>query len=151
MTPDGTRLFVTNGGAGTVTKIDTATNGVTVAAIKVGNGPSSIAVSPDGMYAYVTNSTDNTVSVITLSYNVVKTITGVGTSPTRVVVAGGKVYVSNLGGTVAVISAASNTVTGQVTASVPRCGLWRSVPTVRRCSRPPAVTRWWPSMSPPRP
>ena len=119
LTPDGTRLFVTNGGAGTVTKIDTATNGVTVAAIKVGNGPSSIAVSPDGLYAYVTNSTDNTVSVITLSYNVVKTITGVGTSPTGVVAGGGKVYVSNLGGTIAVISAASNTVTGQVTAGAP--------------------------------
>ena len=63
----------------------------------------------------MTNKADNTVSVITLSSNAVKTITGVGDSPTSVVVGGGKVYVSNLDGTVAVISAASNTVTGQVT------------------------------------
>ena len=35
------------------------------------------------------------------------------------VVGGGKVYVSNLGGTVSVISAASNTVTGQVTVGAP--------------------------------
>ena len=57
--------------------------------------------------------------MITLSYNATKTITGVGTSPTGVVVGGGKVYVSNLGGTVSVISAASNTVTGQVTVGAP--------------------------------
>ena len=42
-----------------------------------------------------------------------------GTSPTGVVVGGGKVYVSNLDGTVAVISAASNTVTGHVTVGAP--------------------------------
>ena len=70
--------MVANAGSGTVTKIDTATNKVTVT-IKVGNGPSgAIAISPDAKYAYVTNNGDEPVSVITLSYNAVKTITGVG-------------------------------------------------------------------------
>ena len=119
LTPDGTRLVVTNAGSNTVSKINTATNGVTTLAIAVGKGPSSIAVSADNLYAYVTNTTDNTVTVITLSYNATKTITGVGNSPNGVVISGGKVYVSNLGGTVAVISAASNTVTGQVTVGAP--------------------------------
>ena len=119
MTPDGTRLLVTNAGSNSVTKINTATNGVTTLSVAVGKAPSSIAVSADSKYAYVTNSTDNTVTVITLSYNATKTITGVGTSPTGVVVGGGKVYVSNLDGTIAVISAASNTVTGQVTVGAP--------------------------------
>ena len=83
-------LFVTNAGSGTVTKIDTATNEVTIAPIKVGNAPSSIAISPDGKYAYVTNTAGNTVSVITCPDNAVKTIAGVGSSPTDVVLTGGQ-------------------------------------------------------------
>ena len=119
LTPDGTRLLVTNAGSNSVTKINTTTNGIATLAVAVGKGPSAIAVSADSKYAYVTNGTDNTVTVITLSYNATNTIAGVGTSPTGVVVGGGKVYVSNLGGTVSVISAASNTVTGQVTVGAP--------------------------------
>ena len=60
MTPDGTRLLVTNAGSNTVTKINTTTNAVATLAVAVGKGPSSIAVSADSKYAYVTNSTDNT-------------------------------------------------------------------------------------------
>ena len=119
LTPDGTRLVVTNTGSNSVTKINTATNGVTTLSIKVGNAPSAIAVSADSAYAYVANNTDNTVSVIKLSVNTVTTIAGVGNAPTGVVIGAGKVYVSNLGGTVAIISSASNTVTGQVTVGAP--------------------------------
>ena len=119
LTPDGTRLLVTNTGSNSVTKINTATNGVTTLSVAVGKAPSSIAVSADSAYAYVANSTDNTVTVITLSYNATKTITGVGTSPTGVAVGGGKVYVSNLDGMIAVVSAATNTVTGQVAVGAP--------------------------------
>ena len=43
----------------------------------------------------------------------------VGDSPTDVVLGAGKAYVSNLDGTVAVISTSSNTVTGRVTVGVP--------------------------------
>ena len=119
LTPDGTRLLVTNSASNTVTKINTATNGVTTLAIAVGKAPSSIAVSADSTTAYVTNATDNSVTVITLSYNATKTIAGVGTSPTSAVFGGGKLYVGNLDGTVTVISAVSNTVTGHVTVGAP--------------------------------
>jgi YVTN family beta-propeller protein len=115
LTPDGTRLLVTNAGSNSVIKIDTATNRGTTLAIAVGRGSSSIAVSADSKYAYVTNAVDGSVTVITLAYSSTKTIKDVGISPSDVVVAGNKVYVPNLGGTVAVLSAASNTVIGRST------------------------------------
>ena len=40
LTPDGSRLFVTNGGAGTVTKINTSTNAVA--------GTAAVVASTDG-------------------------------------------------------------------------------------------------------
>ena len=119
LTPDGTRLFVTNADAGTVTKINTDTNGVTIAAIRVGNAPSSIAITSDGKYAYVTNTASDTVSVITLSTSAVKTIAGVGDSPTYLVLTGGRAYVSNLDSSVAIISTVTNTVTGRVQVGSP--------------------------------
>ncbi len=119
LTPDGSRLFVTNGGAGTVTKINTSTNAVTLAAIKVGTAPSSVAVSPDGKFAYVANTAGDSVSVITVATNTVKTIAGVGDSPTDVALGAGKAYVSNLDGTVAIISTSTNTVAGRVTVGAP--------------------------------
>ena len=119
LTPAGDRLFVTNAGAGTVTKINTATNVVTIAAIRVGNAPSSIAITSDGKYAYVTNTASNTVSMITISTSVVKNIAGVGGSPTDVVLTGGRAYVSNLDGSVAIISTATNVITGRVQVGAP--------------------------------
>ena len=120
LTPSGDRLFVTNSGAGTVTKINTTTNTVTVAGIRVGNGPSSVAITSDGKYAYVTNSASDSVSVITLSTNFVsKTIAGVGDSPTDVVLDAGRAYVSNLDGSVAIISTVTNTITGRVNMGTP--------------------------------
>ena len=119
LTPDGTRLLVVNTGSNSVTKINTATNTVTTQTIVVGKGPSSIAVSTDSATAYVTNTTDNSVTVITLSVNSTKTVAGVGSSPTSAVFSGGKVYVGNLDGTVAVIAASSNTVAGHVTVGAP--------------------------------
>ena len=119
LTPDGTRLFVTNAGSNSVTKVDATTNTVTVGAIGVGQAPSSVAISADGKYAYVTNAGSDSVSVITLSFNGVKTISGVGDSPTDLVIAGNTVYVSNLDGRVTTISAASNTVTGHIVVGAP--------------------------------
>jgi DNA-binding beta-propeller fold protein YncE len=48
-----------------VAVIDTATNTV-IAPIPVGDGPWSVAVSPNGTRGYVTNLVDGTVSVISL-------------------------------------------------------------------------------------
>ena len=66
--PDGTKAYVANYNANTVSVINTTTNTVT-ATITVGVQPSGVAVSPDGTTAYVTNSDYDTVSVIDLRAN----------------------------------------------------------------------------------
>jgi len=80
ITPDGRFAYVSNyntlyagpnftdltPGQGTVNIIDTATNTVVPPTIAVGQSPDAITISPDGLYAYVTNFTSGTVSVIAL-------------------------------------------------------------------------------------
>jgi YVTN family beta-propeller protein len=77
VSPDGARVYVTNywdgvtevngkivsWGPGTVSEIDTAANTVTTT-MTVGRLPRGVAVSPNSTRAYVTNTADNTVSVI---------------------------------------------------------------------------------------
>lgn len=53
-------------GQGTVNIIDTRTNQVVAPTIAVGQSPSAIELSPNNQFAYVTNSTSNTVDVIQL-------------------------------------------------------------------------------------
>ncbi|WP_246206689.1 YncE family protein [Virgibacillus ihumii] len=104
ITPDGTRVYVTNQGDDTVSVIDTVTNTV-VATVMVGNGPISVAITPDGTRAYVANANDDTVSVI-------DTVT-VGALPFGVAITpdGTRVYVANsLDDTISVIDTATNTV-----------------------------------------
>jgi len=60
--------------------IATATNTVT-ATIPVGTNPYGVAVSPDGSTAYVTNASNNNVSVIATATNTVTATIPVGTSP----------------------------------------------------------------------
>lgn len=97
-----------------------------VATVPVGNTPSSVAVTPDGMYAYVANNNNtsvvggDTVSVINLQTNQVKTtISNVSfNEPYTVTISpnGGKAYVTNSNSTtVTIIDVASNIVTGVVT------------------------------------
>ena len=56
VTPDGTKVYVTNYDSNTVSVIDTATNNVT-ATVPVGTSPRGVAVSPDGTKVYVANRT----------------------------------------------------------------------------------------------
>jgi YVTN family beta-propeller protein len=83
VSPDGSTVYVanfSNGSGNTVSVISTATNTVTQS-ITVGQGPTGVAVAPNGT-VYVTNFTDNTVSVI--SNNAVTTTIPVGLDPTGV-------------------------------------------------------------------
>jgi DNA-binding beta-propeller fold protein YncE len=45
--------------------IKTSTNSI-VATVNVGNGPTSVAVAPNGDYLYVVNAGDETVSVVSI-------------------------------------------------------------------------------------
>lgn len=74
--------------------------------IEVGNDPRCVAISPDQYYAYVTNYSDNTVSVIDISDKEVTNTISVGEGPYGISVtpSGDFVYVVNrLSGTVSII------------------------------------------------
>jgi YVTN family beta-propeller protein len=68
MHPDGKRLYLSNGGDGTVMVIDTATDKVT-ATIQVGKRPWNMALTRDGAKLYVANGRSNSVSVIDTAKN----------------------------------------------------------------------------------
>jgi YVTN family beta-propeller protein len=69
-TPNGAFAYVTQGIAGTVSVIDTATNIVT-ATIPVGVSPRAMDITPNGAFAYVANFESGTVSVIDTATNTV--------------------------------------------------------------------------------
>jgi YVTN family beta-propeller protein len=70
----------------TVSVIATATNTV-VATIPMGVGPSRVAITPDGAFAYVVNGlTANTVSVIATATNTVVATIPVGVGPSGVAI-----------------------------------------------------------------
>lgn len=80
ITPNGCFAYVTNyntlylgpnftnltAGVGTVYVIDIATNKLLCPVIVTGSSPANIAISPNGCFAYVTNYTSHTVSVINI-------------------------------------------------------------------------------------
>lgn len=82
LTPDGKYLFVTiyhtlylgpnftnlTPFQGLVKVIRTCDNKILSPAIIVGDSPSQVAITPDGHYAYVTNYSDDTVSVISIGF-----------------------------------------------------------------------------------
>ncbi len=85
VTKDGKRIYAANGGAGSVSVIDPATNKV-IKEIPVGKRPWNMALTPDSKKLYVANGRSNSVSVIdTGSLAVVKEIP-VGELPWGVVI-----------------------------------------------------------------
>lgn len=114
-TPDGTRVYVANGGGG-VSVIDTTTNSVVGAPVVVGLDPTAVAISPDGSRAYVTNQSSGTVSVISTATNSVDTTITVGGNPYAIAMTpnGAFVYVTFLGspGSVLVIDTPTNSLLG---------------------------------------
>jgi YVTN family beta-propeller protein len=96
VTPDGSKVYIVNNFARTVSVIATATNMVT-ATIPVGSYPWGVAVTPDGSKVYVANNGANTVSVIDTATNMVTATIPVGDFPFGVAVTpdGSEVYVAN--------------------------------------------------------
>jgi YVTN family beta-propeller protein len=78
-------VYVSNGGDGTVSVIETKSNTV-AATIKVGKRPWNMALTPDGKKLYVANGRSDNISVIdTVTQQVVQTI-AVGKLPWGVVI-----------------------------------------------------------------
>jgi YVTN family beta-propeller protein len=109
---DGTNIWVTSLGSGTVSKIDPATKTVT-ATVGVGTNPQGVAF--DGTSIWVTNVGSGNVSKIDPATNTVTATVGVGTSPRAVAFDGTSIWVTNSGsGNVSRINPATNTVTATV-------------------------------------
>ncbi len=96
--------------------LNTVTNTITV-----GSYPVAVAFSPNGAYAYVTNSNSGTVSVINTATNTVTNTITVGSYPSGVAFSpnGAYAYVTNAGSdTVNVINTSTNTVIYTITVGI---------------------------------
>jgi YVTN family beta-propeller protein len=111
--PEQLNVYAANVTGRSISVIDAATLSVIAESIIVGNLPAEIALSPDGIRAYVTVSGDNQVTVINTASNAIThVITGIS-NPQGIAITpdGILVYVANFNlGTVTVISTISNTV-----------------------------------------
>jgi len=118
----GLLLYTPNNGSGNVSVYTTNADGTlaSTSTLAVGNGPAYAAVRGDQAFAYVTNNTDNTLSVIDTKTNTVVQTVATGGGPRGVAVSpdGKLVYVANntIGiNTVSVFSA--DALTGQLSLS----------------------------------
>ncbi|MGA5821110.1 Ig-like domain repeat protein [Kitasatospora sp. NPDC094028] len=93
--------------------------------VAVGGLPTGVAITPDGLHAYVANKGGNTVSLIETATNTVTTTIPVGTAPFDVAITpdGLHAYVTNNGGnTVSVIETATNTIAATIpVGTAPTC------------------------------
>jgi YVTN family beta-propeller protein len=96
LTPDGSRVYVANGLAGSVTAVDVQSR-TKLGDVRVGAEPLGIAVSPDGRTAYVTNFASGTLSAIDVATNTVTASASVGESPRAIAISpdGKRAYVTH--------------------------------------------------------
>ncbi|MED4782264.1 YncE family protein [Brevibacillus choshinensis] len=113
ITPDGSRVYVTNSFGHTVSVISTATNTEILPRISVGDFPFGIAITPDGTRAYVTNLNGNNVSVINIATNSeIFPRIPVGLNPVAIAITsdGSRAYVTNsFSDNISVIKISTNT------------------------------------------
>lgn len=123
ISPDDSRVYVTNSGSSTVSVIDTALN-KEISRITVGSQPNGIAVSPDGKKLYVTLRYSDSLAVVDLATpTAAPALIKVGDSPREVVltpVTGARAYVTNYDGTVSVIDTATKTQLTKITTGGPK-------------------------------
>lgn len=95
LSPDGSRLFVANEDAATMSVVEVA-SGRVVGRVPVGREPEGVGITPDGRWVLVTNESDNSVSIIDSgTLKIVKAVQ-VGKRPRDVAFTpdGGTAYVS---------------------------------------------------------
>lgn len=85
ISPDGARVYVTNGLAASVAVADTAAGSI-VTNVKVGAEPLGVATSPDGQRVYVTNFQSGTLSVLDARSDTVLATLSVGATPRAIAV-----------------------------------------------------------------
>lgn len=104
ISPDGSRVYVTNGLAASLAVADTAAGSI-LANVKVGAEPLGVAVSPDGKRVYVTNFQSGTLSVLDASSNTVLDTLNVGATPRAIAVTpdGRRAYVTHSTSRVSVV------------------------------------------------
>jgi YVTN family beta-propeller protein len=127
LTPDGSRVYVSNLADNKMSVVNTATNAVTDIPMGSYYGPKGIAMSPDGSKVYVPYNYSNKLAVISTATNTIAAAVTVGTvaggsSGVAVSPDGSRVYVINeYDHNVTVIDAATNTVlTTVATGMTPR-------------------------------
>ncbi|HVW08647.1 MAG TPA: beta-propeller fold lactonase family protein [Bryobacteraceae bacterium] len=126
ITPDGNVAYVSlahtatgeraRDSANTVAVVSTVTGSV-IAKIRVGEEPHGLAITPDGQFVYVGDSSGNFVRVISTATNSLVTAIAVGKRPENVAVTpdGSLVYTANeLSGTVSMIRVATNAVVNTI-------------------------------------
>jgi len=84
VTPDGSRIYVSDLFGNVVRIIDAATNTVEPSSIAVGGFPNGVGVTPDGASVYTVNGNGNTVSVVSTATNTLVATIPVGLGPTAV-------------------------------------------------------------------
>jgi gliding motility-associated-like protein len=130
VSPDGTRVYITNQGSNSISVINTSTNKV-VSTITIPGAfeQTGVVVSPDGSKIFVTNYASASVSVIsTVNYALLATI-GVGYLPYGIAISldGSLVYVTNVGdNTVSAINTATNTVISTIKVGIAPGGIYLS-------------------------
>ncbi|MGI5184730.1 putative Ig domain-containing protein [Dactylosporangium sp. CA-152071] len=116
ITPDGSKVLVSNRGAATLSVIATSTNTVT-ATVPVGSTPYGVAISASGTTAYVACAGAGSVSVVNLTTNTAGAPITVGAMPVGLsfTPGGGTLVVTNaMSGTVSVVDTGTATVTSTV-------------------------------------
>ena len=122
--PDGSKIYVSDGNSGAVDVIDAKSGAVSV--IDSGNMTFGLAVHPDGTRLYLTSMTANVVVVVDLSSNTVTGTINVGALPRDVAIdtAGTRAYVPNANdNTVSVIDVAAGSPTINTVLKVINVGL----------------------------
>ncbi len=118
-------LWFVNNGAANVSMIYYSNNTLALNKVSggtglviVGSSPIGVAITPNGLYAYVTNQGSNTVSVVSTSSDSVVSTISVGTDPDGIAITpnGQYAYVANYNSnSVSVISTSSNSVVATIT------------------------------------
>ena len=117
-------LWFVNNGAANVSMIYYSNNTLALNKVSggtglviVGSSPIGVAITPNGLYAYVTNQGSNTVSVVSTSSDSVVSTISVGTDPDGIAITpnGQYAYVANYNSnSVSVISTSSNSVVATI-------------------------------------